>query len=77
MSEERCGVDISQIREAQPDSQLDWLDKFGNTCSEEEGHEGVHVFRSEDDEQLHWDEATKQFGSYQDDPAAVRNTFSF
>jgi hypothetical protein len=77
MSAERCGVDIGQIREAQPAGELDWLDKFHGTCSEDAGHEGVHVFGSEDDEQLHWDEATKQFGSYQDSPAEVRNTFSF
>ena len=77
MSEERCGIDISQIREAQPTGELDWLDKFDKTCSEDAGHEGVHVFRSEDDEQLHWDEAAKKFGSYQGAPLAQRNTFSF
>jgi hypothetical protein len=76
MSEERCGVDISQVREAQPTGELDWLEKFETTCSEDAGHEGAHVFRSEDEERLHWNEATKQLGSYQNAPAEQQNTFT-
>jgi hypothetical protein len=77
MSEGRCGANISQIREAQPNSELDWLDKFENTCTLDAGHEGAHVFGGEDGQQVHLDEATKQVGVYQDEPAPERFTLSF
>jgi hypothetical protein len=68
MSEGRCGVEISQVREAVGD-EAGWLDKFESTCGLDAGHEGEHVFNSSDDEHLRFDEATKQFGSYRDAPA--------
>jgi hypothetical protein len=68
MSEGRCGAEISQIRETAGD-EAGWLDKFENTCSLDAGHEGEHVFSSGDDEHLRFDEGTKRFGSYRDDPA--------
>jgi len=68
MSEGRCGTEISQVRETAGD-EVQWLDKFEDTCSLDAGHEGQHVFNSPDDEHLRFDEATKQFGSYRDAPA--------
>jgi hypothetical protein len=77
MTEGRCGADINQIRESQPDGGLDWLDKFDTACGQDAGHEGAHVFSSEEGEQVHWDEATKRVGVYHDDPAPEQYTFSF
>lgn len=79
MSEERCGADIGQIREAHPTGELDWLEKFDTTCSEDAGHEGMHVFTSQQDgeEQLHWDEAAKRFSSYQGAPPAPEEKVAF
>ena len=68
MSDGRCGAEISQVREAAGD-EAGWLDKFENTCSLDAGHEGEHVFTSDDDEHLRYDEATKRLGSYRDAPA--------
>lgn len=73
MSEERCGAEIGQIREAHPTGELEWLEKFDTTCGEAPGHEGRHVFRSQqddDEEQLHWDQDSQRFGSYQSTPPA-------
>lgn len=68
MTEGRCGMEISQVREA-AGGESDWLEKFENTCGLDAGHEGEHVFNSSDDEHLRFDEATKQLGSYRDAPA--------
>ncbi|HST49844.1 hypothetical protein [Jatrophihabitans sp.] len=69
MSEGRCGVNISQVREIVGD-EGQWLDKFEDSCCLDAGHEGQHVFNSaDDDEHLRYDEANKQFGSYRDAPA--------
>ncbi len=80
MSEGRCGADIGQIREAHPTGELEWLDKFDNTCSEDADHEGPHVFRNQqddDEQQLHWDSAAKRFSSYQSAPAAPHEVITF
>jgi hypothetical protein len=77
MTEGRCGADINQIREAQPAGELGWLDKFDKTCSADAGHEGAHIFRGEDDQQLHWDEAAKQLGAYQGGPAPEQHPMAF
>jgi len=69
MSEGRCGANISQVREIVGE-EGQWLDKFEDSCCLDAGHEGEHVFTSsDDDEQLRYDEATKQLGSYRDAPA--------
>ena len=68
MSEGRCGTQISSVREA-AGGELEWLDKFEDSCSLDAGHEGQHVFTSADDEHLRFDEGTKQLGSYRDAPA--------
>jgi hypothetical protein len=68
MTEGRCDVGITQVREA-AGGESDWLDKFEDTCSLDAGHEGQHVFNSSDDEHLRFDEGTKQVGSYRDAPA--------
>jgi hypothetical protein len=67
MTEGRCGVEITQVRDA-AGTEVDWLEKFESTCSLDAGHEGEHVFNSSDDEHLRFDEATKRFGSYRDAP---------
>ena len=79
MSEERCGADIGQIREAHPSGELEWLDKFDTTCGEAPGHEGPHVFHSEGegDERLHWDEDAQRFSSYQGAPPAPAEKLVF
>lgn len=80
MSEGRCGADIGQIREAHPTGELDWLEKFDTTCNEDAGHEGMHVFTSQQDddqERLHWDEAAKRFSSYQSAPPSPEEKFAF
>jgi hypothetical protein len=68
MTEGRCDVGITQVREM-AGGESDWLEKFEDTCSLDAGHEGQHVFNSSDDEHLRFDEATKQLGSYRDAPA--------
>jgi hypothetical protein len=68
MTEGRCDVNISKVRETVGDDGQ-WLDKFSDTCSLDAGHQGEHVFDSpDDDEHLRFDEATKQLGSYRDAP---------
>jgi hypothetical protein len=69
MTEGRCEVGINQVRDA-AGGESDWLEKFEDTCSLDAGHEGQHVFNSpdDDDEHVRFDEATKRFGSYRDDP---------
>jgi hypothetical protein len=68
MSEGRCDVEISQVREA-AGGDSDWLEKFENTCSLDAGHEGEHVFNGSDGEHVRYDADTKRFGSYRDAPA--------